>query len=175
LESTPLHPALVHLPIALAILLPLIALSVAVPLLRGKLPRAAWALPLALQVLLVGSGIAAMRSGEAEEERVESVVSEHAIEEHEEAAELFVQVAAALTLVYVLGVALPRPNLRGPAMLVAAVGSLGVAALAVRAGHAGGELVYVHGAASAYAGAGAPSEARGAREDERHEAHDEDD
>lgn len=151
MNDMPLHPAIVHLPLGLAMIIPVIALVVAIGVHREKLPRWAWALPFALQLSMVLSGLVAMQTGEQDEERVEEVVAEHAIEEHEEAAEAFVRVAGALSVVFLLGVALPKPSWRAAAMAVSTVGSVAVTVLALGVGHAGGELVYQHGAASAYA------------------------
>lgn len=150
MSSVPLHPAIVHLPLALALLVPLLAAGVAVMVHRGNLPRSAWAAVLGLQLLLVGTGFAAIQTGEHDEEQVESIVSHDVIHGHEEAAEGFVYTAAALSALFVLGLVLPRPAWRSGAMGLAAVGSLAVAALAVNVGHSGGELVYVHGAAQAH-------------------------
>ena len=85
----PIHPLFVHLPIALASLMPLIAAGLLLTWHKGWLPRRAFAIAVILQVILVGSGIAARQTGEMDEERVEQVVREAAIEAHEEAADLF--------------------------------------------------------------------------------------
>lgn len=150
MSSTPLHPALVHLPLALALLVPLVALGVALAVHRGRLPRWVWGGVLGLQLVLVGSGLLAMRTGEGDEERVEEVVGHDVLHEHEERSERFVFTAAGVTLLFLLGVALPRPSWRSGAMALATVASLGVGALALSTGRSGGELVYVHGAAAAH-------------------------
>lgn len=150
MSSLPLHPAVVHLPLALAVLVPAIGLVVAALVHRGKLPRFAWAGVLALQLVLVGSGFAALRSGEADEDVVERVVPKAAIHAHEEAAELFVGAAAALLIAFALGLALPRRGWRTAAMAASIAGSVGVAVLALDVGRLGGELVYTHGAAAAH-------------------------
>ena len=89
----PLHPAVVHLPIALALLVPLAALVGLLVIARGLTPGRAWAPVLLLQALLVGSAWLALETGENEEERVERVVAERHIEAHEEAAERFLLMA----------------------------------------------------------------------------------
>lgn len=151
MTSLPLHPILVHLPLALAALMPLLTGGLLFAWWRNALPRRTWVLVCAAQLLLVAGGIAAMRSGEADEERVERVVPEAAIEAHEEAAELFVWAAGAVLLVS-LGVLLPvRPRLAQGLGLATVLASAVVTLLAVRVGEAGGELVYRHGAAAAHA------------------------
>jgi hypothetical protein len=142
----PLHPAVVHLPIALAVLVPALALLAAFTIRRRIMPPRTWGFVLLLQLVLVGSGGLALETGEEQEERVEDAVAERPIEQHEEQARRF-QVASMVAL----------------AIIVAGVL------------HSGGELVYRHGAASAYTrdgGLGAVS----ARETRRgHEEEHEDD
>lgn len=103
-----------------------------------------------LQAVLLITGVAALRSGEAEEERVEPVVGEWALETHEEAAEVFVAGAGLVLCLFVLPLVLPGENLRRRAAAMLVVAPLIVAVLAVRTGKAGGELVYRHGAGAAY-------------------------
>lgn len=169
--SLPLHPMIVHLPIALGVLMPLIAAAILWAWWRGVLPRPAWWGAVALQGMLVLSGVAALRSGEADEERVEEVVPESAIELHEEAAQVFVA-GAGLVLALAIAAALLKDEARAKQVAIAsAAGTLLVLYLGYRVGEAGGELVYRHDAAAAWASAGAPSEAGG----EAGEAEEEDD
>ena len=151
--NLPLHPAIVHLPLGLAFVIPLLALGLTLMMWRGWLPGRAWVLLVGLQALLLGGGLVAMNSGEREEERVERVTPEQLIEAHEEAAEQFVWAAGIVLAVAAAGLLLKSERRRYVALAVTA-GSLAVAGLAIRTGHAGGELVYTHGAASAYAVAG---------------------
>ncbi len=144
----PLHPAVVHLPIALAVLMPALAVLAAVAIRMKVVPPRTWVAVLLLQAALVGSGWMALETGEEEEERVEEVVAERYIEEHEELAERF-QVAAAVALGVVAAGLLP--GLAGTlARGAAVVATLAVLVAGVQVGHSGGELVYRHGAASAY-------------------------
>lgn len=151
MDSLLFHPKLVHLPIALGVLMPLVAGGLLVAWWRELLPRRSWAIAIALQGILLGSGIVALRSGEVEEETVESVVPETAIEAHEEAATAFVWASGAVLLLMVLPFALPAEKARLPLAAGAVVGTLVVLALGHRTGEAGGHLVYEHGAAQAYA------------------------
>lgn len=146
----PLHPAVVHLPLGLAMLMPVLATGFACALWTGRLGRRSWLAVIALQALLLASGVVALKTGEAEEDRAEAVVPNSAIHGHEEAAEQFVwAVGAALGLA---GLALLSRERRVERALTGAtvLSTLVVAGLAVRVGHAGGQLVYVHGAASVY-------------------------
>ncbi|MCC6992839.1 MAG: hypothetical protein IT181_27800 [Acidobacteria bacterium] len=167
MNSLPLHPAVVHLPLGLAMLMPLIAAGFAWALWTGRLGTRAWFAVVALQALLLGSGFLAMNSGGAEEERVEAVVQESALEQHEERAELFMWAAGVTLALTGLVVVLPLAAAVKPLAAAATVATLVVAVLALNVGHAGGQLVYVHGAASAYtqaatAGGSAATPAHGA-------------
>lgn len=171
--NVPLHPAIVHLPLGLAMLSPLIALIVLIPLWRGRLPRRAWALVILLQAALVGTAFLALRTGEAEEDVVERVVAERALETHEERATLFTWAGVAtLALALTAGFMLHRAQKTGLGLAAATVvaGAV-VAGLGVRTGHAGGRLVYEHGAASAYTTGGTDAAAPSAAAPN----HDEDD
>jgi len=94
MNGLPLHPAVVHIPVALAMLIPLLAIGL-LALTWRKPSRNALVLLLAAQAGLVASGFVAMSTGEETEEVVERVVAKTYIHEHEERAELFVWVGAA--------------------------------------------------------------------------------
>jgi uncharacterized membrane protein len=149
--STPLHPAIVHLPLGVSLVIPLIALALTVALWRGRLPAGVWGLVVGLQVLVVGGAGFAMRTGEQEEDRVEHVVAKKLIHEHEEKAEAFMGSAWAV-LFLSAGVLFVRskPTVMRALCAATTVGAVAMAGLGVNAGRAGGELVYVHGAAKAY-------------------------
>jgi hypothetical protein len=157
--SLPLHPAIVHLPLGLAFLMPLLAAGFARVLWRGRARSRAWLAIVALQAILLGAGLVAMNTGEREEDRVEPIVPEAAMDRHEEYAEQFVW-ATGLTLgVAALAFAFARPGVRRGLTLATVAGTVLVAGAAIRVGHAGGELVYVHNAGAAYGSAAAPTTA----------------
>jgi hypothetical protein len=150
MNALPWHPAVVHLPLALAMLMPLFAAGFAWALWTGRIRHRGWFVILGLQALLVGSGIVAMRTGEAEEDRVEAVLQRGVLHEHEELAEQFVWAAGA-TFVLAAGVLLfRRPGATRALAAAAVAATVVVGGLGLRVGHAGGQLVYTHGAASAY-------------------------
>lgn len=151
MTSLPLHPVMVHLPLALSLLMPLVAVVAAWAIWTGRLGRRAWLAVAALQFLLVLSSVVAIQTGEREEDRVERVVPEAALHLHEEYAEQFAW-GGAVVLAFTLVAFVPGAT-RGFA-LASLIGTLAVAALAVRVGHAGGQLVYVHNAGAAYQTAG---------------------
>jgi uncharacterized membrane protein len=150
MDLTLLHPKLVHMPIALAVLMPVLSFALLIAWWRDALPRRAWMLAIGLQGALVLSSVAAMQTGEHDEEMVERVVAEAHIEAHEEAAELFLWASVA-----VLGVALGAGLIRKERLALslataASLGTLVVFGLGYRVGDAGGRLVYEHGAANAF-------------------------
>lgn len=149
--TLPLHPSIVHLPLGLAMVAPVAFAVAAYGLWRGRAPRRAMAAAVALQAALVASGFAAARLGERDARRVAQVIGEAPVEVHEAQAEAFLAAAAIVLIGAVVTLVLP---LRAGVAVAGAmtVGSLIVAGLAVRAGEAGGALVYRHGAAGAFHG-----------------------
>jgi len=144
----PLHPVVVHLPIALAVVVPLFAVGGWLAIRSGYLPARAWLAAVVLQVLLAGSAWIAVDTGGDQYDRVKKVVAEEQIGEHAEAGEWFAYAATAAALIFAAGLAGDR--IARPARVAAALASLFVLATAVRTGYLGGELVYKHGAARAY-------------------------
>lgn len=153
MTSLPLHPAIVHLPLGLAFLLPALALGFAWALWTGRIRAAGWLVIVALQLTLVGAGWFAMNTGEREEDRVEKVAPEAAIKTHEAYAEQFVWAAGVTFVFAALVPAFRRPRIARALTVASVAGTMVVAALAIRVGHAGGQLVYLHNAGSAYASA----------------------
>ncbi len=157
----PNHPLFVHVPIALAVLMPLVSLGLVVAWWRGWLPRRSWWLAVGLQAALVGSSLLALRTGHAEGERVEDLAGEARVEAHEEAAEVFVWGAAAM-LAIAVGAALVRRERAAQALAgLAVAASVGVFALGYRTGRAGGQLVYGDGGVSKLSAGGAAGVAAG--------------
>jgi uncharacterized membrane protein len=140
------HPKLVHVPLGLAITVPVIAVGVLIAWWRGWLGTRAWWIVVMLQLMLVAGALVAANSGERDEELVERIVAERFIEAHEELAETFVIGSAVILVLALFGAALPNPRWRQSAAAAATIGMFVVAGLAVRTGSAGGDLVYRHGA-----------------------------
>jgi hypothetical protein len=144
----PLHPALVHFPLALAGLVPLFVVGAIVAMRRGVDPRRAWSLAVVMIALLAGSSILAVETGEDEEEVVEDVVDHDIIHVHEERAERFRNLAVLTLILAAAGLVKGKVGgfSRGAATGMAFV----VAGFAWGVGESGGDLVYEHGAANAY-------------------------
>jgi uncharacterized membrane protein len=150
------HPAIVHVPLGLAIVMPLLAAVLAVAIWRGRLPRSAFAVVAGLQLLLVSAGLVALRLGHADAEGAERVAPEQVVDAHEEAAEAFEWVAIGVLVAAV--VALAAPPRRFPALgALVTAGAVATAALGVNAGAKGGELVFRHGAGVERAALPAPA------------------
>jgi hypothetical protein len=149
LLPNPLHPAVVHLPVAIAVLVPIVAIVALLFIRRGARPRTAWGVTVALLGALLLSGWVSLKTGEQQEERVEEVVAERSIHTHEEAAELFLMTTAVVLAISLTGLARGRVGQAG--RWVATLGTVGILGAGWNVGHTGGMLVYRDGAASAYA------------------------
>jgi uncharacterized membrane protein len=159
----PLHPAVVHFPVVLAVLMPIVAVVTLVAIRRGARPTRAWAIMVAMAAALTLSAWLALRTGEAEEERVEAVVAESVLHEHEEAAERFMTLSAIVLVAAGLG--LFGGAVGKVARGVAAAGTVAILVAGIRVGAAGGALVYEHGAAQAYTDAQTPPSGEASAED----------
>ncbi len=158
----PLHPAIVHFPIVLVVLLPFFAIGALWAIRRGANPIKAWTIPLVLAAALTLSAFVALRTGQAQARKVGHVIGRELVEGHEEAAERFLILSGVLLVI--AGAGLAKGVVGRSARLVASVGALGMVVAGVQVGGSGGELVYKHGAASVYAtpaanAAGAPASA----------------
>lgn len=148
--ESPLHPAVVHLPLGLAFVVPLLALVVAVGIYRDWFSKRVWTLVILLQALVLAGGLVSANLGEREEERVEKVVAESVIEQHEERAELF-NILAGCTLGFsILPLILRKRQWLAFTMVVTVVLTVAVLGVGVLTGKSGGELVYRYGAAKVY-------------------------
>ena len=92
MTSLPLHPALVHLPLGLAFMLPALAAGFAWAIWKEHVKPRAWATVVVLLAVLLGAGLVALNTGHKEEDRVERIVPEAAIARHEAYAEQFLWV-----------------------------------------------------------------------------------
>lgn len=147
--QVPLHPMIIHFPMALTFIMPLLIIVFAYMIKINKMTPKGWLVIIGLQLAVVITGYISLETGETEEHTVEKVVSKDLIHDHEEAAEIFVG-STVLALVLSIGVFFIRKELQLPIKLGIAVIGLVSCYLAYKTGTLGGELVYKHGAASAY-------------------------
>ncbi len=145
--NLPLHPIAVHFPIVLGSLLPLLALLLWGAIKKDVLPQRVWVLVIIMALAYGASAIVAVELGEKDEDKVEEIVSEKVIEEHEEAAEMIPWIAGTLLLVSLAG--LVKKNSHSLRLGMAVLSLVALLPL-VEAGHTGGELVYQYGAANAH-------------------------
>lgn len=146
----PFHPVVVHFPVALSFILPILILVFAWMIKTKKMSHQAWLIVIGLQVFTTVSGYVALETGEDEEHQVEKVVDKKLIHEHEEKAEIFAG-STVIALVLSVAVFFLKQELQFAIKLVICLISLISAYLAYNTGHSGGLLVYRYGAASAYA------------------------
>lgn len=152
----PLHPAIVHFPVVLAVLIPLVALGALWAIRQGARPMRAWGVTTAVAAALALSAWVAVETGEPQAERVEDVVGEARVDKHAEAGETLMFMSAGLLVVIGLGL---MPGAKGRvARYVGTAGTLAVVGMAAYVGHSGGQLVYKYNAGSAYASAGGVGE-----------------
>lgn len=147
--QTPFHPLIVHFPIALTFIMPALILVIAYMIKANKMSPSSWIVIIGLQLTLVVTGYIALESGETDEDIVEKVVSKKLIHAHEEAAEIFVG-STVLVLALSIAVFFIRKDVGYKIKIGILFLSLISCFLVFRAGELGGELVYSHGAASAY-------------------------
>lgn len=145
----PLHPAIVHLPLALTILLPILVLVFAWAIKSGKMSKELWLVIVGIQLLITGTGYLALETGETDEEKVAAIVSKKIVHEHEEAAEIFVGTTVISLASGVVAFFL-QPGFQEKARIAVIFLSLLPVFFGWQAGKLGGEIVYRHGGASAH-------------------------
>ena len=142
-----MHPVVSHFPIVLGIALPFIGLPLWWAIKKEYVTKKAWVLVTALALVYSVSAVVSVELGEKDEDKVEKVVSEKVIEEHEEAGELIPWIAGTLALISLAGF-LPKKS--HSIRLAFAILSLAAILPLANAGHTGGKLGYQYGAANAH-------------------------
>jgi uncharacterized membrane protein len=132
----PLHPGLVHFPIALAV----VGALAEAAYLAVRRPWLKFFGPILLTLALLGGGTAYFSGQAAEDAAEHQGVPEKAIGAHEQSC---IIALAAVALAALLSWA-TRPKGRG--LQIAALAAVAGAALMLYTGHLGGRLVFVHGA-----------------------------
>ncbi len=148
---TPNHPKMVHLPLALCMLMPMVGALVLFGLRRAWFTTRVWLIAAFLQGALLAGGIAALVTGEQDGDKVEGYASDEALERHETYAYRFVYLAGVNFLLCGGAFLLHRDRRRQ--QIVAVIAIVGMAAggyAGYLVGDAGGRLVYVGNATDAH-------------------------
>lgn len=155
---SPLHPAIVHFPIVLMMLLPLAAAAALWAIHRGWSPLRAWALPVGFAAALTLSAWVATETGETDEDRAEQVVGEQTLDTHKDLANRFLYLSGGVLVVMALG--LLGGTAGRSARALASVAATALILAGFQVGHSGGRIVYGDGAAKGLVGSyGAGGEA----------------
>lgn len=145
----PLHPFMAHIPLVLALFLPVVLFTSVVFIMKKNVNPRIWLIPVAVQVLVVVFSYIALETGEAQEDAVLEFVARPFLQQHENFAEIFSGLGVILLglMVVVLFVA---ENLAKNLRLVTSLLSFIPLAAGLYAGRLGGAIAYTHGGAEAY-------------------------
>ncbi|MGV7221274.1 MAG: DUF2231 domain-containing protein [Nitrospinales bacterium] len=143
----PLHPIVVHFPIVLGFIIPVASLLIWWGIKKNLLQQNFWAVIIAIVFVYGASALIAVEMGEKDEDKVEKVVAEKVIEEHEESGEMIPWVAGGLLLISFSGYYLKDSHAARLGFVILSI--IAIIPLA-NAGHTGGKLVYQYGAAKAH-------------------------
>jgi uncharacterized membrane protein len=138
----PLHPAVVHFPIVLMYIAPIVVVWAAWRARRSEFPMRTWLIVPVFFGAIVVSGFVAKQTGNDGEELAEEFVDHDVIETHEERGEQFVLFALGAFIVSIAGFASGKAGqaLKGLTLIAALTGVV----LITRVGHSGGTMVYDH-------------------------------
>ena len=145
----PLHPAVVHIPLGLAFIMPLLVLGFWIAIHKKWMPNKSWIVLIALQLVIFAAGFVSKETGEDDRDIAKEVVEREFIKEHSENADYFL-ILSGLSALALAGGLLPRRKfgtIFKAASLLLVSGNL---YYAIALGESGGALVYKHGAASAH-------------------------
>jgi len=151
-SDLPLHPIVVHMPMALVILLPLISIAAFIIYKKSENISGKKILVTVgvFHLLLTLSTFVALETGEKEEDKVESVVAERFIEHHEHKAEEFMSASSVALVAVFLTAFLLADKFFTPSLVVVLILQAALVFMGYQVGHSGGELVYVHNAAQVH-------------------------
>ena len=136
----PLHPFIVHFPIAIGILMPMLVVGVGLGIKLLKWPHQTWWMIVFFQTVVVASSVIAVVSGEKEEERPGPPLNQEQLAVHEEAGETIPWTAGVALILSMAPLIMPK-KMKGLALLFLIV-SLGIMIQLIYTGHSGGQLIY---------------------------------
>ncbi len=144
----PVHPLLVHLPIAFALFGPVFFLVLLLVIRRRPESRGLWKWTILWQFLMCASIYAAMATGDGDAKEVRAHIGSEAIGRHEDAAELLFFMALLALVPALAGVKASAYEFA--ARITATVMQVALLAFCVNTARLGGEIVYKHGGAKAH-------------------------
>ena len=144
-----------HVPLGGAVLVPLVA---GVLLFAPRDDRRTWGVAFLLQGAVLVGGLLAAATGEDQALAVQYLVDAARIEAHETAGHTFLAASAATLASFGVGLVGRGAGRRRRAAAAALILGVLAAGLGMRAGHLGGELVFLHGAVQAHQEASDPAE-----------------
>ncbi len=150
-RSLPNHPKIVHVPMALCLLMPMVGMLIWFGVRRDWFTPRVWLIAAFLQGATLAGGLAALQTGGEDGEKVEGYASEEALTTHEDRASWFLYVAGANFLL--CGVTFLLQRDRGLQQRIGAFAIVGLLAgtyAGIRVGDAGGRLVYIGNATDAH-------------------------
>lgn len=135
----PLHPIIIHFPIAIGCLMPVLMIFIAIAIRKWQWPARTWWVIVLLQSIFFLSSMVAVKTGELDEESGRAPLVS-GMEEHEEWGEK-VPIAAGIILALTL-MPIFLPKKYNAALIVSILGSMLVVGLLIQTGHTGGQLVH---------------------------------
>lgn len=121
----PVHSAVVHFPVVISYVLPVLVLVFAYMIKKNKMSGAAWPIIIGLHAIVTLTGYLALESGETNEKAFAEIVTPELILKHETTAEIFVGLSV-LCLLLSIASQLVRKDIQFPLRLaIACVGILG--------------------------------------------------
>ena len=160
------HPALVHAPLGLMILAPILTLYTLYVIRKRDNPQLLYLTFFLFLLISIGAFLAVI-SGEVGEEILEGKISESVIESHEEIAEFFAILSYTLTVLSLFIIFL-NDRLRQFALFGLFLLSVALLFTGIITGKRGGALVYEHNAPR-YLMSPAPATIKSGKGEERHE------
>jgi uncharacterized membrane protein len=145
----PNHPQLVHLPLVLSFVMPILSLVFVWFLKTNKMHKNAWIILVGFQICIVATAYISLETGETEEDKVERLVGKKNLHSHEEKAEIFVATAV-LSLSLLIVTYFIKAQFQFYAQLLTVLSLVITSITAYGAGQSGFKLVYQFAAASAY-------------------------
>ena len=147
--ETPLHSALVHVPLGLTVLAPIILTGLFLYR-KAEMAKKTWIFIILTQFIGAESAILAKEYAEQDEHIVESAISEQIIEEDEERAETFTSALIATLAISILAFFIKKENYSFYFFSLTLFFQILVVGLGHQVGSSGGELVYKYGATKTF-------------------------